>query len=298
MGIQTNIMPDASEVIPYNSPGTPLYIYTNCLSSYHEMRALCHWHEDLELICIRSGKMNYHINGKRILLKTGDALIVNSRQMHYGYDFQKQECWFSCILFHPSLLRFSQQLYLDYVRPVIENPSFEFLHLASSQADAEPFTNLITHITEQKEKNAPFYELEAIASLTRLWKLLLSRPDVYMQKNAAVPNTDLDLQRTIVAFIYQNYSEKLTLNEIASAGNVGRNKCCALFRKYLQQSPIDFLNHYRLEVSCDLLRNTDKSITEIAFACGFAHLSYYTKLFVRSYGCTPSEFRKTKCIIH
>ena len=42
---------------------------------------------------------------------------------------------------------------------------------------------------------------------------------------------------------------------------------------------MDFLNAYRLKVSCNLLDATDKSITEIAFACGFNHLSYFSKTF-------------------
>uniref|UniRef100_UPI000B0A6E20 helix-turn-helix transcriptional regulator n=1 Tax=Clostridium sp. NkU-1 TaxID=1095009 RepID=UPI000B0A6E20 len=52
-----------------------------------------------------------------------------------------------------------------------------------------------------------------------------------------------------------------------------------------------FLNSYRLEVSRGLLKDTADSITQVALACGFNHLSYYSKLFLRSYGCTPSQYR-------
>ena len=80
--------------------------------------------------------------------------------------------------------------------------------------------------------------------------------------------------------------------EIAAAGKVCRNKCCQIFRRYLCQSPIDFLNHYRLEVSCHLLNTTKMSIAEICTACGFNHQSYYSKIFLRTYHCTPRDFRK------
>ena len=66
-----------------------------------------------------------------------------------------------------------------------------------------------------------------------------------------------------------------------------------IFKKYLQQSPVDFLNAYRLEVSRHLLKGTSYHITQIATSCGFNHLSYFSKMFMDKYGCTPSEYRKS-----
>ena len=103
---------------------------------------------------------------------------------------------------------------------------------------------------------------------------------------------DLLIQRDMVSYIYSHYSESINLEEIAAAGKVCRNKCCQIFRRYLCQSPIDFLNHYRLEVSCHLLNTTKMSIAEICTACGFNHQSYYSKIFLRTYHCTPRDFRK------
>lgn len=103
---------------------------------------------------------------------------------------------------------------------------------------------------------------------------------------------DLLVQRDMVSYIYSHYSESIHLDEIAAAGKVCRNKCCQIFRRYLNQSPIDFLNHYRLEVSCHLLNNTKLSIAEICTACGFNHQSYYSKIFLRTYSCSPRDFRK------
>ena len=103
---------------------------------------------------------------------------------------------------------------------------------------------------------------------------------------------DRQLQRKMVSYIFSHFAERLTLEEIAASGRVSRSKCCLIFKKYLGESPIDFVNSYRLEKSCLELRNTTQSITEIALNCGFNHSSYFTKLFCRKYGCTPSEYRR------
>lgn len=99
-------------------------------------------------------------------------------------------------------------------------------------------------------------------------------------------------KKDMVSFIHRHYTEKLSLASIAASGSVCRSKCCALFKRYMRQSPIDFLNCYRLEVSRGLLENTSMSITQIATSCGFNHLSYYSRLFLRNYGCTPGDYRK------
>ena len=125
----TKVMQDASEIVRYDEVGIPLYIREGLLSSYPDHRALCHWHEDIEWVQIRSGQMNYYINGKRVLLNAGEAIIVNSRQMHYGYSENGQECDFICILCHPKILTANSVLYQSYITPVLSNPALEYLHL-------------------------------------------------------------------------------------------------------------------------------------------------------------------------
>lgn len=109
----------------------------------------------------------------------------------------------------------------------------------------------------------------------------------------AAGETDADLarQRAMVQFIYRHYAEKLTLADIAAAGGVCRSKCCALFARYAQQPPIEYLNRYRLEVSCDMLRRGGASVTEVALACGFSSPAYFAQQFGRRYGCTPRAWR-------
>lgn len=54
---------------------------------------------------------------------------------------------------------------------------------------------------------------------------------------------------------------------------------------------IDYLNTYRLKMAANLLRGTDRTVTEIALSCGFNHLSYFSKTFLQTYGCTPTAYR-------
>lgn len=284
------VMKDLSEIVQYECARIPLYIRTADLSVYPDMSALCHWHEDLEWIYIQKGRMRYYINGERILLEEGDSLMINARQMHYGYSYQRQNCRFSCILFHPSLFCNNQALFQKYITPVLRNCELQYLHFTAEEG--KETAQILAQIAERKEEAKDGYELEVIALMHLLWSRLWQKGLLRPGPDGQETDEDLSIQKDMVTFLYQHYSEKLTLEEIAASGHVSRSKCCRIFKHYLQQSPIDFLNAYRLKVSCHLLDTTDQSITEIALACGFHHLSYFSKYFCQSFGCTPREYRR------
>lgn len=292
--IKIELMQDFSEIVQYEHTGIPLYIRTAELAVYPEMSAPCHWHDDIEWIYIISGKMCYYINGKRILLNEKDSLMVNARQMHYGYSYKGQNCTFLCILFHPTLFGSNKTLLQKYVSPVIDNTDCEYLHFHSEQTRGQEIAEYLEQIRRLKVKSEYAYEIQAIAVMFQLWSSLLQCRELVIQDSKNDRN--LEIQKNMVSFIYQHYAEQISLNEIAASGNVSRSKCCLIFKYYLQQSPVDFLNTFRLKTSCRLIRNTTKSITEIAFSCGFNHLSYFSKLFVKNFGCTPREYRNSQII--
>lgn len=286
----TNIMPDASEIICYDDERLPLYIRRGILSKYPNMRAAAHWHEDLEFIRVEEGEMNYSVNGRSVHLDEGDCFLVNSRQIHFGFDEQKKECVFWCILIHPSLLCRDNALLGDILSPMLRDSSFPCLRFAD-----ERMGDLLLSVTRARLSGDPGYQFEAVGMLTQAVGQVL---DVWSKReNAnssmyAVQDPQLDLQRRMVAFIEENFASEMTLDEIAGSANVSRSTCCRLFRKYVHTSPIEFLNSYRLQIACGQLESTDLSITDIALNCGFNHTSYFSQLFAESFGDTPREYRK------
>lgn len=289
--VKLQLMGDSSEVIHYEHADIPLLVLLRDLSSYPGMSAPCHWHQDLEWIYIRQGTMYYSVNGRQVLLEEGDTLLVNARQMHYGYSHDRQECRFVCLLFHPSLFWGCPALVRTYVTPVLKNCGLEYVHLPAAQEEGREAEACFSRIIRLKELAPEGYEMEAASQIQLLWSRLWQRKKLFPGPTDRETEEDLNIQKDMVAFLYQHYGEKITLDAIAASGNVSRSKCCRIFRRYLNQSPMDFLNAYRLKVSCNLLVHTDKSITEIALACGFPHLSYFSRLFCGQYGCRPREYR-------
>ena len=292
--INIQVMQDSSEIIFYNTPELPVKIIRPKLSDYPNMRVICHWHEEIEMLCITKGEMNYEINGKTVRLSENCVLFVNSRQLHYGFSVNRKDCDFICVLFHPSLLRVNARFFQKMAEPIIGNEGIDYLLFEQCDSpDYGSISGCMREIAELRECETPGYEWEVMGCLGKIWSVIFRRCEAFPTEKENRLHADRQLQREMVSYIFSHYTDPLTLEEIAASGSVSRSKCCLIFKKYLGESPIDFVNSYRLEKSCQELRNTDRSITEIALNCGFNHPSYYTKLFARKYGCTPSQYRNS-----
>lgn len=285
-GIRVNR--DNSEIIAYDEPGIPIYIREGHLSDSINFYFLCHWHEDIEFIYIVDGKMDYYVNGKSIPLTQGQLIVVNSGRLHYGYSDHEDECQYYCVLMHPSLITANKKLYEKYISPITAAQEPDYFLFEPNDS----ITEMILQIYKTKTGSSPSYELEAINLFQTLWIQLYQRTQPHRHAKDANNDPDLATQREMVSFIYQNYSNPITLEDIAASGQVCRSKCCKIFKKYMGQSPMDFVNSYRLECSQQLLENTALSITDICLACGFNHQSYFTKQFRLKYHCTPKNYRK------
>ncbi|HIZ78769.1 MAG TPA: AraC family transcriptional regulator [Candidatus Lachnoclostridium stercorigallinarum] len=286
------VMGGGSEVVHYERPGLPLYIRTTELSRFEKGKAPCHWHDDVEWIHILKGAMNYSVNGRKVALKEGDSLMVNGRQMHYGWAEGKQDCRFICMLFHPSLLGGNELLVREYVLPVLENPELEYCYFNRDQSGGQETGNILRRAAELKREKRLDYEIETVGLIYLLWSRICSEKAVGTKAVSEGEKADLEAQKNMVSFICRYYGEPISLKDIAAAGHVSRSKCCRIFSRYANQSPVEFLNAYRLKAGREMLRRTQKSVTEIATDCGFNHLSYFSKQFRKCFGCTPREYRR------
>lgn len=291
--IEIQVMNDSSEIIFYNTPDLPVKIIHPKLSDYPGMRVMCHWHEDIELIYIVSGEMNYEINGKTVRLPEHSLLFVNARQLHYGFKAAADDCDFICVLFHPSMLRVSDRFFQKTAEPIINNEAIEYLLFeANDTDDYRSVSGCIRETAALREQEVHGYEWSVISNLGRIWGVIFRSCGEIQTGTDTARFEDRQIQREMVSYVFSHFAEPLTLEEIAAAGSVSRSKCCLIFKKYLGESPISFVNSYRLEKSCLELRNTERSITEIALRCGFNHSSYFTKMFQRKFGCAPSDYRQ------
>ncbi len=278
-------------VIGYNKKNIPLYISTENLSDHLNSHTMPHWHEDLEFLEILEGDMYIRINDEIIHLKVGDCVVISGLQMHYSYNSDKKDCTFNRILFHPELLTRNSSLVSSVIEPLLNNHNIKYFYLGSGKEETSKIREIIEKIIFLNSSNEKYCELEIVGYIHIVLGILFNYDNRISKCCNLDIDEDLSAQKKMIEFIHEHYFEKLTIKQIAQSGNVCRSKCCIIFKKYIQNTPINFLNLYRLEVSRGLLKSTDDTVSAISQSCGFANQSYFNKVFLDEYGCTPLEFR-------
>ena len=214
--LSTKVMPDNSEIIPYDEAGIPLYVQYKYLSAYLNSRALCHWHEDMEFSYVKKGRMNYYVNGKNILLRENDCIMVNARQMHYNYSVNNEECEYFGFIFHSSLLTPNKNLYTKYVSPIVENSQFEYQVFNPSDETGRKVLYYLDCILEKKQQATPGYEIEIIGLAHLLWITIYNHCQKIFHDDSLPISSDLSIQKDMVSYIYQHYADKLTIQRKVS----------------------------------------------------------------------------------
>ena len=283
------ILEDQSEKIHYTYEDYPVYIRRDRLSDYPNYSGVSHWHQAPEFIYVLAGEMTYSVNGRRIFLPQGSGIMVNSGHLHFGYSADRQECIFICLIVSPLLLSVNAYFETQYVRPVLKNADIPCLFLSPETDWQKEILDCVSSIYRLGRNGRQFLEMQQL--LLSLWSRLFHHT-VSESAGPEQENTDLVSVKSMVFFIHQNYADKVSLKQIAAAGNVCKSKCCSLFRTYLSRTPGEYLNEYRLRKSLDDLVHTDKTISETALRAGINSASYYSELFRKCFGCSPTEFIK------
>lgn len=93
--------------------------------------------------------------------------------------------------------------------------------------------------------------------------------------------------------IRQNYQKEISVTYMAEQIGISRTHLSHCFKLIYQKSIQDYITSYRMEKAQELLIHTQKKIKEIAFLVGYKDELYFSKVFARLYGMSPSKFRKT-----
>jgi two-component system response regulator YesN len=96
-----------------------------------------------------------------------------------------------------------------------------------------------------------------------------------------------------VEFIDMHYSEEtISLDRVARKVNVSPNYFSAIFSQEIGQTFIEYITGKRIDEARRMLRQTDRRSSEIAFAVGYKDPHYFSFVFKKVSGCTPSEYRR------
>ena len=136
--------------------------------------------------------------------------------------------------------------------------------------------------------------MEAFIELISILHLLSISEYQKLLSSQSINTSDMansDRLRIIYQYVSQNYQEKIKVEQVARLLNMTETTLSRLMKQRTGNSFIDFLNDYRIGFATRWLTETNQSIAEIAFRCGFYNISNFNRIFKKHKGCTPGEYR-------
>ncbi|MFC0603008.1 AraC family transcriptional regulator [Winogradskyella pulchriflava] len=249
-----------------------------------------HQHEEIQLSYIVEGQGALVVGDTVNNYTRGDVLVIGSDIPHVFKSDKDSEASHMLSLFFTEK-SFGQSFFdleeLKGIQAFFERSKYGF-KLNSNQNKAK-------RLFLQLENASKFNHFVILLQLLDLmvnsdYKSLSSF--VYDKKYSDV---DGDRMRNVFEFTLNNYDKDISLEEVSKIASMTKNAFCKYFKKRTNKTYVQFLNEFRIEMVCKLLKEkSDHSIAEVAYLSGFRNMSNFNRIFKTIKGGTPSLFLETK----
>ncbi|MBN2442413.1 MAG: helix-turn-helix transcriptional regulator [Spirochaetales bacterium] len=273
--------------------GTPFFhfsIYDND-KTFPDMHP--HWHDEFEILYGIKGNVEVHIGEDVFVIEKGEVIIIPCKYIHSSNSFNRS-FFFHAIVFDPDILSGSlRETYeMNYIEMIKEHRVNYNLHMKGLVDWERDIILHVGNIIRYYYEKPTGYELGIKGALCSIFFELIANNPV-MNKYDSKKKLELQRLKNTIVYIQNNYSNKISVAKMADKCNMSAYYFCRFFKKVIGMSPFDYLNNYRIQEAARLLKETDSSITLIAYNVGFNDSSYFSKIFHKYKKCTPSEFRNS-----
>lgn len=248
-----------------------------------------HWHSEVEIVRILCGSLSMTLDNKEHILQAGDCVFINSETVHGALPL---DCVYECIVFNPQYLSINESDGKNFIDGIINHTVY--INEVFLGGDAQ-YTLIFNSLFDAIKSCRPGYTLTFTGRLYELLGMIKERGNY--SENLSINSTrhnekNVIMLKKALAYIRSNYDTQISLCDIANAAGISPKYLCTFFKDMTGKTPFEYLNVYRIERAARKLINSDLSITQIAFSCGFNDLSYFIKTFKRVKNTTPKNFRK------
>nr|WP_202049448.1 AraC family transcriptional regulator [Bacillus glycinifermentans] len=250
-----------------------------------------HWHDEIQFVLILKGEAVFQINEEKIAVQEGDGLFINSGCLHMAEEKNRPGCTYICLNVSPRFV-LAQELYTSYVQPYIHSTNLPYLILDANEQWAKNILIALKEINQLVKQKTSLFEIDITMQLTFMWKnLVVNGFQLEYDQSEMIKNHRM---KQMLNWIHLHYAEKMTLEDIAKAGNLSRSECCRYFRRMLNKTPLRYVMDYRIQQSLLLLQQPETNVTEAAYQVGFNSTSYFINKFKQAMNMTPLSYKKIR----
>ena len=278
--------------IRFSNSDFPVAFYEGRVSAIdHADRSSRVFHEEIEIKYFYEGRATLMVDTTAMVVQAGDIVVINPYEFHSTVELDEQKAKYHLFLIGLDCFTACNPSGMN-LRRILLAKGVRFNNLI--REDDVLSTMLMTLLQENKRQDE--YSRYATEALLQEFFIRLLRTQV----NPASQSVALDekirhysIIDPAIRRIHVGYQEKLTIDELAEQCSVSKYHFCRVFKLATGMSAIQYLMRYRLRIAHALLNETDKSIAEIAWNCGFSDENYFYRCYKKQYGDSPWKKRAT-----
>lgn len=278
----------------HGDPLLPLQVYH--MPNINRRNILdCHCHDELEFLIVTEGKATFQIDTSYFEVLAGQAIFINSDEIHGGFSLNDSTCSYSAIVFDPVMLcsNTCDALQIKFIEPIIKKTLTLPKYLGGELAWEKEVLSHMNFIINVFNSKCQTYELMIKAHLYLILSaLIVNNSQTLYKKETSADIFKTERLKSILSYIHCNYSNKISIKALADQVSMSEGHFCRFFKQMTRRTPIDYINYYRISKASKLLESSDKKIFDIAMDVGFNNFSYFINIFNHYMKSTPSEYKK------
>jgi len=266
------------EMDRYLADGEKYFLEYNHLEIFYQP----HLHRFIEIELITDGSGYEEIDGKVYEIQKGDITVMLPDEVHSFVSKTGEALKITSVKVSPHFL--TDSITSLHTSLLIKSlPEDEYILICQLCQKL----NMI-----QKEKHGQGMEILARECIQLILLLCLTHKNDEMP--LPVETTEQDRFRRALLYIHKNFRRNLTVAEVAEEVYLVPNYFSSYFEKNMGMSCRRYINKLRMDLAYEYIMDTDISLKEIVYRCGFHSFSYFSNVFKAHYGCSPGACRKNK----
>lgn len=235
-----------------------------------------------EFVTVRkNGRKDYHI----LLVTNGTAAVLFNKKT-YNLSAGNVVIYFPGEEQYYSLGQNSSTMWCHFsgyaIKDILDECNIKsgIFFYSPNNAFSETFMRLI------RQYNYPLKRKYANVSLLELLYMFSD------QSNGESNNKSMESLLPVLTYINANYNKNISIDILAKKAGYSKSRFSHLFADTIGITPKKYQNNIKLRSACEFLNSTTATVTEIALMCGFNDALYFSRIFKKKYGVSPSEYRK------
>ncbi len=259
--------------------------HTEFLKTY---KPFWHFHPEIELVYVNKGQGKRHIGNHLSYFNNSQLLLIGANLPHNGFiDRLTTNGSETLIQFKEDFLGedFFEVPEMKSVKELFERSKKGILFGVETK---QKIGKKIEKITEKEGFKQIILLLEILHVLSKAEDYTLLNADGYAFETEPQDSSKID---AIYKHINENFKEHISLDEIADVASMTVPAFCRYFKKVTGKTFTKLVNEYRVVHATKLLSESQMSITDVAYKCGFNNFSHFNKLFKQVTGKNASKYR-------